>query len=210
MLWGRIRIEPLNRDAGPHASIGVVKINPSRKRQHEYVHQCPSNLGWKLAGAVNGWAPEGLLDTYHAERYPVGERVMAQSLSQTALMAPRAEVTALRGLFGELIKEPAAAAHLAHTPAGSDIRYDVGDGHPLAGGAFASVVGSWHGRIETMLATSADVSAAAILIRPDGYVAWASDGTATADLDALQRAALRWFGPSRGILVSDQFHCRGE
>ena len=34
------------------------------------------NLGWKLAGVVNGWAPADLLDTYESERYPVGERVM--------------------------------------------------------------------------------------------------------------------------------------
>jgi 2-polyprenyl-6-methoxyphenol hydroxylase-like FAD-dependent oxidoreductase len=50
--------------------------------------QDPINLGWKLAAQINGWEPTELLDTYHSERYPVGERVMMQSLSQTALMAP--------------------------------------------------------------------------------------------------------------------------
>ena len=54
------------------------------------------NLGWKLAAAVNGWAPADLLDTYHSERYPVGERVMMHSMSQTALFGPGPEIAALR------------------------------------------------------------------------------------------------------------------
>jgi 2-polyprenyl-6-methoxyphenol hydroxylase-like FAD-dependent oxidoreductase len=57
------------------------------------------NLGWKLAAAVNGWAPDDLLDTYHSERYPVGERVMMHSMSQTALFGPGPEIGALRELF---------------------------------------------------------------------------------------------------------------
>ena len=64
------------------------------------------NLGWKLAAEVNGWAPDGLLDTYDSERRPVGERVMMQSLSQTALMAPGPEIEALRTLLGELMEQP--------------------------------------------------------------------------------------------------------
>jgi hypothetical protein len=95
--------------------------------------QDAANLGWKLAAAVNGWAPMELLDTYHAERYPVGERVMMQSMSQTALMAPGPEITALRALFAELVARPDTAAHMAHLLAGSDVRYDVGDGHVLSG-----------------------------------------------------------------------------
>ncbi|CAN5882972.1 FAD-dependent monooxygenase [soil metagenome] len=186
--------------------------------------QDAANLGWKLAAQVNGWAPAGLLDTYHTERYPVGERVMAQSMSQTALMAPGAEVTALRGLFAELVKEPAVAGRLAHTLAGSDVRYDVGNDHPLSGrlvpelslgtggrvadlmhtarpllldfadGAFAQAVCSWRTRVDVVVAPSPDSPAAALLIRPDGYVAWAADGTAIADVDALQHAVARWFG----------------
>jgi 2-polyprenyl-6-methoxyphenol hydroxylase-like FAD-dependent oxidoreductase len=189
--------------------------------------QDAANLGWKLAAELNGWAPAGLLDTYHDERYPVGERVMAQSLSQTALMAPGAEVTALRGLFAELVKGPAAAGHLAHTLAGSDIRYDVGDDHPLsgrlvpelvldsgrrvaelmhparpvlldlAGGAFARGIDVRDARVDTVVATSVDPPAAALLIRPDGYVAWAADDTGKGEGEGLRRAVARWFGPSR-------------
>jgi 2-polyprenyl-6-methoxyphenol hydroxylase-like FAD-dependent oxidoreductase len=46
------------------------------------------NLAWKLAAEVNGWAPEGLLDTYHGERHPVGERVILSTRAQTALISP--------------------------------------------------------------------------------------------------------------------------
>ncbi|ORW01982.1 hypothetical protein AWC14_07375 [Mycobacterium kyorinense] len=76
------------------------------------------NLGWKLAAAINGWAPTELLDTYHSERFPVGERVMMQSMAQTALMSPGPEVTALRELFTELVEKPDVAVHMAHLLAG--------------------------------------------------------------------------------------------
>ena len=91
------------------------------------------NLGWKLAGVVNGWAPSGLLDTYESERYPVGERVMMHSQAQLALSAPGPEVDALRRLFGELVDKPRVTDHLAGLLAGSDVRYDVGDDHRLSG-----------------------------------------------------------------------------
>ena len=91
------------------------------------------NLGWKLAATVNGWAPADLLDTYQSERYPVGERVMMQSMSQTALFGPGPEIAALRKLFNELLQQPSVAEHMAHLLAGSDVRYDVGDDHPLVG-----------------------------------------------------------------------------
>ena len=62
------------------------------------------NLGWKLAAAVTGRAPDGLLDTYESERYPVGERVMMHSQAQLALCGPGPEVEALRSLFAELVR----------------------------------------------------------------------------------------------------------
>ena len=43
------------------------------------------NLGWKLAQVVNGTSPESLLDTYHAERHPVGARVLQNTMAQVAL-----------------------------------------------------------------------------------------------------------------------------
>lgn len=182
------------------------------------------NLGWKLAATLNGWAPAGLLDSYHSERYPVGERVIMQSMAQTALMAPGPEVAALRALFGELAQNPDTAAHLADLLAGSDVRYDVGDDHrlsgrlvpelvlgtghrvaelmhtarpvllDLAGGVFAESARRWAGRVDAATVSTADTSAAAILIRPDGYIAWAADQTAPGDVDRLHDALTRWFG----------------
>jgi 2-polyprenyl-6-methoxyphenol hydroxylase-like FAD-dependent oxidoreductase len=180
------------------------------------------NLGWKLAAEVNGWAPAGLLDTYESERRPVGERVMMQSLTQQALMAPGPEVDAMRTLFGELLEKPQVRDHMAHLLAGSDVRYDVDDAHPLSGRLAPDLVlddgrrvaelmhdarpvlldlsGTLeveHDRVDVVIGTMADRPAAAMLIRPDGYVAWASDGVGAAELPNLIAALERWFGPAR-------------
>ncbi|MGS2646641.1 FAD-dependent monooxygenase [Streptosporangium sp. G12] len=83
------------------------------------------NLGWKLAAEVHGWAPPGLLDTYHDERHPVGERVVMHTQAQSALLAPGGEVTALRTLFAELLDHDENRRRVAELIAGSDIRYDI-------------------------------------------------------------------------------------
>jgi hypothetical protein len=183
------------------------------------------NLGWKLAAQINGWAPHGLLDTYESERHPVGERVMMHSLTQTALMAPGPEVAALRTLLGELFTLPDVTKHMAELLAGSDVRYDVGDGHPLsgrpapeltledgrrvaellhdarpvlldlAGGGIADAVPGWANRVDIVSATIADAPAAAMLIRPDGYIAWAACSFGPAQEAGLRGALQRWFGP---------------
>ena len=181
------------------------------------------NLGWKLAGVVNGWAPSGLLDTYESERYPVGERVMMHSQAQLALSAPGPEVDALRRLFGELVDKPGVTDHLAGLLAGSDVRYDVGDDHRLSGlmvpdlelddgrrvvellhdaravlldasgGAAAEAAGPWADRVNLVSAAMAD-GPAALLIRPDGYVAWATDAFGADGAATLRTALTRWFG----------------
>ncbi|GFG51848.1 FAD-dependent oxidoreductase [Mycolicibacterium agri] len=179
------------------------------------------NLGWKLAAEMNGWAPAGLLDTYESERYPVGERVMMHSKAQLALTAPGPEVSALRELFGELAAKTEVASHLAGLLAGSDVRYDVGDDHRLSGfmvpdlefddgrrvadllqdargvlvdatgGAATRVAADWRDRVD---AVGGDFDgAAAMLIRPDGYVAWAADTFGADDAAALRAALTRWF-----------------
>lgn len=91
-----------------------------------------ANLGWKLAATVQGWAPAGLLDSYHDERHPVGERVMMHTQAQSALLAPGGEVTAVRAVFGELLADPANVRRIAEMMAGSDIHY-ISGGHPLVG-----------------------------------------------------------------------------
>ncbi|MEU9836112.1 FAD-dependent monooxygenase [Streptosporangium sp. NPDC048047] len=104
------------------------------------------NLGWKLAAEIHGWAPPGLLDSYEAERRPAAERVVMHSQAQSALIAPGAEVTALRRLFTELLGDRNVVRHIAATMAGSDIRYDMGVGDGAAGDGGAGGVHSLTGR----------------------------------------------------------------
>jgi hypothetical protein len=91
------------------------------------------NLGWKLAAEINGWAPQGLLDTYESERRPVGERVIMHTRAQMALVSPGAGITALRSLFGELLADPGATRRIAELIAGADIRYGEAHTHPMTG-----------------------------------------------------------------------------
>ncbi|MFH8570271.1 FAD-dependent monooxygenase [Streptomyces sp. NPDC017993] len=91
------------------------------------------NLGWKLAAEVAGTAPEGLLDSYHSERHGVGRRVLANISTQATLLLGGAEVEPLRGVLAELIAHDRVREHLAGMISGLDIRYDVGEGHPLLG-----------------------------------------------------------------------------
>ncbi|ORB73034.1 FAD-dependent oxidoreductase [Mycobacterium scrofulaceum] len=182
------------------------------------------NLGWKLAAELNGWAPTGLLDTYESERHPVGERVMMHSLAQTALMLPGPEVAALRTLLGEFFTLPGVAKHMAALLAGTDVRYDVGDDHPLSGrpvpeltladgrrvtellhgarpvlldfdGGVAATASGWADRVDIASSPLDDRPAAALLIRPDGYVAWAAGEFGPAAQAGLHVALRRWFGP---------------
>ncbi len=70
------------------------------------------NLGWKLAAVVNGVMPDGFLDTYESERFPVGERVMMQSQAQLALMAPGPEVDCATNAFRRACSaSPSCRAH---------------------------------------------------------------------------------------------------
>ncbi|OCB22071.1 FAD-dependent oxidoreductase [Mycobacterium malmoense] len=182
------------------------------------------NLGWKLAAELNGWAPTGLLDTYESERHPVGERVMMHSQAQTALMLPGPEVAALRTLLGEFFTLPRVAEHMAALLAGTDVRYDVDDDHPLSGwsvpeltladgrrvtellhgarpvlldvdGGAGATASGWSDRVDVVTATLDDRPAAALLIRPDGYVAWAAGEFGPAAQAGLRAALRRWFGP---------------
>lgn len=91
------------------------------------------NLGWKLAAAVHGWAPPGLLDSYHDERYPVGERMRDHARAQMALMHPLDAVGALRDLFGQILSFQEANRYLVQMP--TLIAYPPADAdtHPLVG-----------------------------------------------------------------------------
>ncbi|MFF5187966.1 FAD-dependent monooxygenase [Streptomyces sp. NPDC000345] len=195
------------------------------------------NLAWKLAARVRGWGTEELLDSYHAERHPVGERVQMNTRAQLALMNPdRQHITPLRALFEELLALPEANRHITEMINGLSVRYDLGragdtPAHPLVGrfapdltlksadgdttvaqcladgrGALfvladradlAAAALGWAARVRTVTAAAGDRPAAAMLVRPDGYCAWATD---TEDASPEDRASLissltHWFGP---------------
>lgn len=180
--------------------------------------QDAAGLGWKLAATLHGWAPAGLLDTYESERRPVAERVVMHTQAQAALVGPGRDVTALRELFGELLRLPAAVQHVAELMSGADVRYEPGTGHPLDGrwapdlvpaeltraarpvlldstGSLAEELQGRRDRIDLVSGPASD-GVTALLVRPDGYVAWASGSAAPDDADrkALQAALERWFG----------------
>ena len=91
------------------------------------------NLGWKLAAAVNGWAPEGLLDSYHAERHPVGAAVLNNTRAQMTLMGTDPGTTALRELFSELLDFEEVNRYVTEMVTAVGVRYDFGEGHALLG-----------------------------------------------------------------------------
>ena len=91
------------------------------------------NLGWKLAQVVKGISPVSLLDTYQAERHPVGARVLQYTMAQRALGATDERTSALRDLLAELLTMDQPRKHIAGMISGLDVAYDLGEGHPLLG-----------------------------------------------------------------------------
>ncbi|WP_033295510.1 FAD-dependent monooxygenase [Amycolatopsis jejuensis] len=164
------------------------------------------NLGWKLAAAVHGWAPDGLLDTYHAERHPVGAAVLRNTRAQSLLMdwegTGSPDVAAARSLFEELVQLRAVQYHLDDTLSGMGIRYAMPGSHPLVGlpapAVAPSLLHSGRGvlldparRFDALHLSRVDRVPSGrepMLIRPDGYVAWAGDEA------ELAPALARWFG----------------
>ena len=192
------------------------------------------NLGWKLAQVVAGTSPESLLDTYHAERHPVGARVLRNTMAQTAIHRGGDRIEALRDTMSELLSMDEPRRHLAGMMSGLDIHYDLGEGHPLLGRRMPDLdlvtadgplraftllhdarpvlldlggvpgaldIAPWADRVRLIEAEYAGVwelpvlgavtAPAAVLIRPDGHVAWTGDGTDRGLSDALTA----WFGP---------------
>jgi 3-(3-hydroxy-phenyl)propionate hydroxylase len=190
------------------------------------------NLGWKLAQVVEGTTPDSLLDTYHAERHPVGARVLRNTMAQVALASPDDRHQVLRDTMSELLAMDEPRRRLAGMISGLDIHYDLGEGHPLLGrrvpdldlraaGTHTRVhallrdarplllnlaepgaidIAAWADRVRVVdaehdgpweLPVIGEVAAPpAVLIRPDGHVAWVGGA---ADPDLPQRL-MRWFG----------------
>jgi len=91
------------------------------------------NLGWKLAQVVKAVSPDGLLDTYHAERHPVAARVLRNTMASVALRRPDDRIKALGDVVSELLSYEEPRRHFAAMMSGLDVHYDLGEGHPLLG-----------------------------------------------------------------------------
>jgi 3-(3-hydroxy-phenyl)propionate hydroxylase len=178
-------------------------------------------------------SPDSLLDTYHAERHPVGARVLRNTMAQTALLRPDERTKALHGIMAGLLAMEEPRKHVAAEMSGLGIRYDLGPGHPLLGrrmpdldletgsgptrvyallhearpvflnlgGPGAFDIAPWADRVRLMEASydgpwelpalGTVAAPTAVLIRPDGYVAWVSEKTR----EGLVEALTTWFGP---------------
>jgi len=190
------------------------------------------NLGWKLAQVVYGTSPESLLDTYHAERHPVGARVLHNTAAQVALGGRDDRHQALRDTVSELLGMDEPRRRIAAMISGLDIHYDLGEGHPLLGRRMPDLdlqtangptsvyallhdarpvlldlggqggfdIAPWAHRVRLVDATYDGVwelpvigevtAPAAVLIRPDGYVAWVGELSDS----QLPNALTTWFG----------------
>jgi 2-polyprenyl-6-methoxyphenol hydroxylase-like FAD-dependent oxidoreductase len=91
------------------------------------------NLGWKLAEVVHGTSAESLLDSYHAERHPVVARILRHTMALSALQSRNERMQAVVDLVSPLAELDEPRRRLVGIGSGLDIRYELGEGHPLLG-----------------------------------------------------------------------------
>jgi 2-polyprenyl-6-methoxyphenol hydroxylase-like FAD-dependent oxidoreductase len=188
------------------------------------------NLGWKLAATIRSSrskerALEGLLDSYYAERHPIGAKVLDWSRAQAAIMKPDPGARALNAIMRDLIDTHDGATYIAGRLWGVTTRYDLHGDHPLVGHSVPNfefedgatigeimrdgqgILLDFHGRasLKTLAGEYSDLlryvsgqakeqlGVSAVLIRPDGFVAWAADNEP--DEESVRRAANLWFSP---------------
>ena len=191
------------------------------------------NLGWKLAQVVHGTSPESLLDTYHAERHPVGARLLRNTMALGTIERSDDRIGALREMMSELLQMDEPRKQYFAMMSGLDVHYDFGKGHPLVGRRMPDLdlatangplrvfsllrnarpvllnlgepggfdITAWANRVQLidakyvgrweLPALGVVAAPTAVLIRPDGYVAWVRDVTQQGLVDALTT----WFGP---------------
>jgi rifampicin monooxygenase len=168
------------------------------------------NLGWKLAAEVNGWAPEGLLDSYHTERHPVAADVLDNTRALVELTSQ-----AVRRLVSELMDFEEVNRYLIEKITAIGVRYDFGEGHELLGRRLRDVelkrgrlyglmhggrgllldqtgrlsVAGWADRVDHVVDVSEELDVPAALLRPDGHVAWVGE-----DQTDLLVQLPKWFG----------------
>jgi 2-polyprenyl-6-methoxyphenol hydroxylase-like FAD-dependent oxidoreductase len=173
------------------------------------------NLGWKLAAEVHDWAPEGLLDSYQAERHPVAADVLDNTRAQVELTSLEPGPQAVRRLLSELMDFEDVNRYLIEKITAIGIRYDFGDDHPLVGRRLRDVglkhgrlyglmhggrgllldqtgrlsVAGWADRVDHVVDVSEELDVPAALLRPDGHVAWVGE-----DQTDLLSQMPKWFG----------------
>jgi len=173
------------------------------------------NLGWKLAAEVNGWAPADLLDSYQAERHPVAAAVLNNTRAQGELMATEPGPQAVRRLMSELMDFEEVNRYLIEKLIAIGIRYDFGEGHELLGRRMRDIdlkqgrlyelmhggrgllldqtgrlsVAGWVDRVDHVVDVSEELDVPAVLLRPDGHVAWVGE-----DQQDLLSHMPKWFG----------------
>ncbi|MEU0504708.1 rifampin monooxygenase [Nocardia sp. NPDC005998] len=173
------------------------------------------NLGWKLAAEVSGWAPDGLLDSYHTERHPVAADVLNNTRVQSELMSTEPGPRSVRRLLSELMDFEEVNRYLTEKITAIGVRYDLGDGHELLGRRLRDIglkrgrlyelmhggrgllldqtgrlsVAGWADRVDHVVDVSEELDVPAVLLRPDGYMAWVGD-----DQQELLSQLSRWFG----------------
>lgn len=187
------------------------------------------NLGWKLAQVVRGTSSGALLDSYHAERHPVGAAVLRNTMAQVALLRVDDRVDALREVVGQMLRMDEPRTRIAGMMSGLDVRYDLGGEHPLVGRRVPDVelvtadgprrlytflhdarpllvdlrgdgadVGRWGVRsiaarydgAWTLPVIGGVDAPPALLVRPDGHVAWVGEPSDPTLVEALTK----WFG----------------
>jgi 2-polyprenyl-6-methoxyphenol hydroxylase-like FAD-dependent oxidoreductase len=173
------------------------------------------NLGWKLAAEVDGWAPEGLLDSYQTERRPVAADVLDNTRAQMELMSTEPGAQAVRRLVSELMDFDEVNRYLIEKITAIGVRYDVGEGHELLGRRLRDIglkrgrlyglmhsgrgllldqtgglsAAGWADRVDHVVDVSEELDVPAALLRPDGHVVWVGE-----DQEDLLGRLPRWFG----------------
>ena len=182
------------------------------------------NLGWKLAATIRETAPEGLLESYQTERYPLGAQVLDWSRAQVLVMRPEASARALNAILRDVLDTRDGATYFAGRVWGVTTRYDLGGDHPLAGysapnfefedgttigelmrdgrgllldfsrsAALETLAGEYRDRIKFVSGgAKEELGLSTVLIRPDGFIAWASDNEP--DERSIRQSVARWFG----------------
>jgi 2-polyprenyl-6-methoxyphenol hydroxylase-like FAD-dependent oxidoreductase len=178
--------------------------------------QDAANLAWKI-DAVLGGASDDVLHTYQSERHPIGTRVLRQSgmMARGATLHPRVARAVRNLLAPRLLRRPRVRDAVAGSFAGTELRYPHRRGeHPLVG-TRATEIPLLEGRLTQLQRHAGFVfirehgeapidvpglveaertdGGPAVLVRPDGYIAWAGTSSGREGMTA---ALARWTGVS--------------